>query len=139
VGPITGGPPLPDELEDFSRYLLPGMSELSLDELRSGSAFHAYHRTRSLRLDCVPIHRDGPPNRLQQDMIESWCRAEPSPTQKAMIDKLLAHLTYMINEYGPVGNNPNRQRFQVDVFGSLAWGGGAGDSSDLDLVVIVSH
>jgi hypothetical protein len=53
---------------------------------------------------------------------------------------LLEKLTYNINRH--LGGGPSmvkgERRFEVDVFGSVSWGGETGQSGDLDLIILVS-
>ncbi|BEI90831.1 uncharacterized protein CcaverHIS019_0309010 [Cutaneotrichosporon cavernicola] len=48
---------------------------------------------------------------------------------------LLRYLTGLLNSKATV-DNPAGERYIVDVFGSVAWGGGTGKSGDVDLVII---
>lgn len=79
-------------------------------------------------------------NELQRSIMRSWSdtRADPA-TQKAIID-LLEWLSATINlALCPYRDQRRKKRrFEVDVFGSVAWGGETGSSGDLDLVVLVS-
>lgn len=79
-------------------------------------------------------------NELQRSVIRDWANSRASPeTQKAIID-LLEWLSHTINlALCPYKDQKKAtRRFEVDVFGSVAWGGETGSSGDLDLVVLVS-
>jgi hypothetical protein len=88
----------------------------------------------------VPREQLHSQNDLQRSVMRSWSdtRAD-SATQKAIID-LLEWLSSTINlALCPYRDQrKGRRRFEVDVFGSVAWGGETGSSGDLDLVVLVS-
>ncbi|KLT42034.1 hypothetical protein CC85DRAFT_319265 [Cutaneotrichosporon oleaginosum] len=71
------------------------------------------------------------------EIMASWQRAEPSERQKEHLAELLLVLTDLLNKLSPL-DNPDGNRYIVDVFGSAAWGGGTGKSGDVDLVIIVS-
>jgi hypothetical protein len=76
---------------------------------------------------------------LQRSTMRSWANTRASPeTQKAIID-LLEWLSATINlALCPYRDQKRKtRRFEVDVFGSVAWGGETGSSGDLDLVVLV--
>jgi hypothetical protein len=76
---------------------------------------------------------------LQRSAMRSWANTRASPeTQKAIID-LLEWLSATINlALCPYRDQKRKtRRFEVDVFGSVAWGGETGSSGDLDLVVLV--
>jgi hypothetical protein len=80
------------------------------------------------------------PNQLQRSIMRSWHKTQADPeTQKAIID-LLEWLSATINlALCPYRDQRRKKsRFEVDVFGSVAWGGETGSSGDLDLVVLVS-
>ena len=71
--------------------------------------------------------------------MRNWNNTRASPeTQKAIID-LLEWLSATINLTLCPYKDKKKQtrRFEVDVFGSVAWGGETGSSGDLDLVVLV--
>lgn len=73
--------------------------------------------------------------------MRDWANSRASPeTQKAIID-LLEWLSHTINlALCPYKDQKKAtRRFEVDVFGSVAWGGETGSSGDLDLVVLVSY
>lgn len=73
--------------------------------------------------------------------MRDWANSRASPeTQKAIID-LLEWLSHTINlALCPYKDQKKAtRRFEVDVFGSVAWGGETGSSGDLDLVVLVSR
>jgi len=77
---------------------------------------------------------------LQRSVMRNWNNTRASPeTQKAIID-LLEWLSATINLTLCPYKDKKKQtrRFEVDVFGSVAWGGETGSSGDLDLVVLVS-
>jgi hypothetical protein len=76
---------------------------------------------------------------LQRSVMRSWVNTRASQeTQKAIID-LLEWLSHTINlALCPYSDKRRKERrFEVDVFGSVAWGGETGSSGDLDLVVLV--
>lgn len=74
---------------------------------------------------------------LQRSMIANWTDScATSSYQQAVLD-LLDRLTNVINHVFDKGNRRGVRRFEVDVFGSVSWGGETGTSGDLDMVVIV--
>lgn len=77
---------------------------------------------------------------LQRSMLEAWMLTEPLPSQRRKVTQLLDSLTRMINaRWGGRGQTyKGKQRFEVDVFGSVSWGGETGSSGDLDMVILVS-
>lgn len=83
-----------------------------------------------------PLH----PDLLQRTVVQAWCSTEPSPDKKASVRLLLEKLTLKINQ--KLGGGPSmvkgERRFEVDVFGSVSWGGETGQSGDLDLIILVS-
>lgn len=59
-----------------------------------------------------------------------------------MIPNLCGYLTQVVNQHmgGYVGTRHGQPpRFQVDVFGSMSWGGQTGQTGDIDMVVRVSQ
>lgn len=59
-----------------------------------------------------------------------------------MIPDLCSYLTQVVNQHmgGYVGMRHGQPpRFQVDVFGSMSWGGQTGQTGDIDMVVRVSR
>jgi hypothetical protein len=77
---------------------------------------------------------------LQRSIMRSWTSTRASPETQQAIIELLGFLSTTINDhlcYQPQRGHRVR-RFEVDVFGSVAWGGETGVSGDLDLVVLVS-
>lgn len=77
---------------------------------------------------------------LQNTILRSWIEARPDAAKQTAIRLLLEKLTYNINKY--LGGGPSltkgERRFEVDVFGSVSWGGETGKGYDLDLVILVS-
>jgi len=89
--------------------------------------------------DTVPRELLHSSDELQRSTMRSWANTRASPeTQKAIID-LLEWLSATINlALCPYRDQKRKtRRFEVDVFGSVAWGGETGSSGDLDLVVLV--
>lgn len=91
----------------------------------------------------VPQHLRDPDGEdpLQQSLMLAWQKAEPSAKQKRNVAALLEKLSVVINERLGWPNSSSvkgQRRFEVDVFGSVSWGGETGESGDLDLVVLVS-
>jgi len=79
---------------------------------------------------------------LQWSLMKAWKGTEPKAQQKEYITHLLELLSDMINErLSTPGGSPEKgkRRFEVDVFGSVSWGGQTGASGDLDLIVLVGH
>lgn len=75
------------------------------------------------------------PDTLQSSLISSWMAAEPTEHRKLAIAQLTQRLTMLINrQFGP-GTYDIGDRFIVDVFGSVSWGGETGRGGDLDLVI----
>ena len=76
---------------------------------------------------------------LQKSLIRSWTASEPSDRFHPSVATLLDQLTRMVNDrmgwYGD--KNRDGDRFKVEVFGSVSWGGQT-KSGDIDLVVLVS-
>ena len=82
-----------------------------------------------------------PPDPLQTTILQSWAGAEPSQANKDYLANFLENLSVIINSAlgGPgVETLKGRRRFELDVFGSVSWGGTTGLSGDLDLVLLVS-
>jgi hypothetical protein len=129
------------DVDDFNLCLLPGgmLAFSSQQEIIDESAFHSYHRhlQTERRWETIPAAHYGSSARLQQEIMASWANAELDPKLKGEIDRILVHLTRLVNRHCPRKENPMGDRFYVDVFGSVAWGGGTGQAGDLDLVVIV--
>lgn len=77
---------------------------------------------------------------LQRSMLHSWASTCAKPEYQQTILKLLEWMTETINMVLCRGaGHKGKARFEVDVFGSVSWGGETGSSGDLDLVIIVSH
>ena len=78
---------------------------------------------------------------LQQSVIDAWVKTEPSLQSKMRTTRFLQKLTDIVNnELSAIGGSSSssgKPRFEVDVFGSVSWGGETGSSGDLDLVVLV--
>ncbi|WVW84643.1 hypothetical protein I302_106677 [Kwoniella bestiolae CBS 10118] len=73
------------------------------------------------------------PDVFQSEIMQAWISTEPTQASKDFIMDLLSKLTSVINRrFGSKGD----QRFLVDVFGSVSWGGETGKSGDLDLVIL---
>jgi hypothetical protein len=95
--------------------------------------------------------RDGPAppltqndDALQRDMIWTWWLAKPDKREERKVDGLMQRLTNIVNRHlgGPLAAKRANDRsllprFQVDLFGSTAWGGRTG-SGDIDLIIRVS-
>jgi hypothetical protein len=100
-----------------------------------GSAYARYSSQPSPRLNIPSSALEG--NNLQRGIMTSWKKAEPTDDQKTALRDLLTSLTGLLNRVAST-DNPTGQRYLVDVFGSVAWGGSTGTSGDVDLVIIVS-
>ena len=106
------------------------------------SPYALYSSRLSPRLN-IPYFLLNPiaPDSLQTTVLESWADAEPSQANKDYLAQFLEDLSVIINStlggYG-VETSKGRRRFELDVFGSVSWGGLTGRSGDLDLVLIVS-
>lgn len=101
------------------------------------SAYLRYAASKSPR-ENVPFRVSRNSDPLHQSVLKSWQTAEPTAERKREVAKLLETLTHTINYSTSLQENPHRERYQVDAFGSMAWGGNTGRSGDLDLVIIVS-
>ncbi|TYJ58512.1 hypothetical protein B9479_000720 [Cryptococcus floricola] len=101
------------------------------------SAFRQLLFTPSGRLTCPDsVAHPEEPDSLQTSMIESWRAAEPSQDSRLKLLRLIKDLTHIINaEYGGYAGKEG-QRFYVDVFGSVSWGGDTGHSGDVDLIIL---
>ena len=76
-------------------------------------------------------------SKLAKDILLSWGKTEPDPGSEAETRDLMSRVEDVLRRmYG--GRVGGRLRFEVDVFGSVSWGGETGSGGDLDLVVIVS-
>ena len=79
------------------------------------------------------------PSPLQKSLIRSWTASEPSDRFHPSVATLLDQLTQVVNDrmgwYGD--KNRDGDRFKVEVFGSVSWGGQT-KSGDIDLVILVS-
>ncbi|WVQ73196.1 hypothetical protein IAR50_002761 [Cryptococcus sp. DSM 104548] len=104
------------------------------------SAFRRLLSAPSDRLTCPDsVTHPEVPDALQTSMIESWKAAEPSQDSKLKLLRLLKDLTHIINaKYGGYDGKEG-QRFYVDVFGSVSWGGDTGHSGDVDLIILDRH
>lgn len=100
------------------------------------SAYQRYTTAASPR-EAIPWHHRNRSDLLHQSVLKSWQAAEPSSARKQEIAQLLDTLTHTINFSTPTHENPTRDRYKVDAFGSMAWGGDTGRSGDLDLIVTV--
>lgn len=71
----------------------------------------------------------------------AWQITEPTKQKKKGISDLLERLSVTLNQkagWHGASTAKGKRRFEVDVFGSVAWGGETGESGDLDLIVLVS-
>lgn len=102
-----------------------------------GSAYTRYTSQPSPRLNIPASDQGGDYYLLQQGIMRSWEKAEPTEAQKKSIRQLRDTLTDLLNQRTLL-DNPTGKRYIVDVFGSVAWGGSTGSSGDVDLVIIVS-
>ncbi|ORX40051.1 hypothetical protein BD324DRAFT_679114 [Kockovaella imperatae] len=74
---------------------------------------------------------------LESSVLRAWKATEPSPDTRKHIRSLLDSLTRRINLRLDFKSQPRSEpRFEVDVFGSVSWGGETGQSGDLDLVIL---
>ncbi|ORY28462.1 hypothetical protein BCR39DRAFT_202078 [Naematelia encephala] len=72
-------------------------------------------------------------------MLHAWASAEPTDAERQHTVNLLEQLSVALNARlgGPRPSlEKGYRRFEVDIFGSVSWGGETGQSGDLDLVVI---
>ncbi|WOO77430.1 Poly(A) RNA polymerase GLD2 [Vanrija pseudolonga] len=98
--------------------------------------FERYRALPSPRLSTpAAVVRSEQTDKLQQAIMASWRGSEPGPERTAAIVALLARLTALVNRHSYV-DNPRGNRYRVDVFGSVSWGGETKKSSDLDLVIV---
>ena len=82
----------------------------------------------------VPIHVRSSGDMMQSGIIHSWMAVEPPESQKLSIARLTDQLTFLINRFFS-GKLNGRDRFTVDVFGSVSWDGDTGKGGDLDMVI----
>ena len=78
---------------------------------------------------------------LQHTLMKAWQDTEPTKARRSYISGLLEELSVLVNQkLAWAGSSPikGKRRFEVDVFGSVSWGGETGASGDLDLVILVS-
>lgn len=98
--------------------------------------FERYRNAPSPRLSTpADVLRSEQSDRLQQGIMASWRGSEPAPERTAAIVALLARLTALVN-HEAYKENQRGNRYRVDVFGSVSWGGETKKSSDLDLVIV---
>jgi len=71
---------------------------------------------------------------LQDDMIRSWIASGPNQSTRTYTQRFLEALSQVLNQR--FGSTLEDRRYQVDVFGSVSWGGETGESGDLDLVIL---
>lgn len=80
--------------------------------------------------------RSNPDDSLQSGIMNAWMAAEPPEVQKLAIAALTDRLTRLINRhFGGTSNGSGKERFKVDVFGSVSWDGNTGNGGDLDMVI----
>ncbi|GMK53949.1 hypothetical protein CspeluHIS016_0105350 [Cutaneotrichosporon spelunceum] len=101
-----------------------------------GSAYARYSSLLSPRLNIPPGALEG--SHLQWEIMTLWKKAESTELEKRRLNDLLQGLTAVLNRKATM-DNPTGRRYIVDVFGSAAWGGRTGESSDVDLVIIDTH
>lgn len=75
---------------------------------------------------------------LQRSMMLSWKQSCADKSYQQAVLSLLDWLSNTINMLFDQNYRGGPGRFEVDVFGSVSWGGETGTSGDLDMVVIVS-
>lgn len=83
----------------------------------------------------MPRHLCFTDDGLQQSIMRSWIAAEPTDDQKRYVKQLAARLTRMVDQEWGRGGGARDERFSVDVFGSVSWGGETGRGGDIDLVI----
>lgn len=115
------------------------MAELSKEAYVDKAAYELYLRQPSPRMR-IPLSFVNY-TRLEESLLRSWAKAEPSPTQLQLIKDLLATLTMGLERWelksGLTNGRTCERVLRVDPFGSVAWGGSTGSKGDLDLVIIV--
>lgn len=115
------------------------MAELSKEAYVDKAAYELYLRQPSPRMR-IPLSFVNY-TRLEESLLRSWAKAEPSPTQLQLIKDLLATLTMGLERWelksGLTNGRACERVLRVDPFGSVAWGGSTGSKGDLDLVIIV--
>ena len=116
-----------------------------------GRPFSLAGKSAYRRLLSLPSPRTSIPSSLLQSphadplnssTLKAWLKTEPSQQSKDRVQHLLDTLNRTINSrynhnFGRPKNAP--PRFEMDVFGSVSWGGETGQSGDLDLVILVSR
>lgn len=114
------------------------MTELSKEAYADKAAYELYLRAPSPRTR-IPLSNNYTP--LEESLLRSWARAEPSLEQRKLIKDLLATLTMGLERWelksGAASGRACERVLRVDPFGSVAWGGSTGSKGDLDLVIIV--
>ncbi|WVR06353.1 hypothetical protein IAU60_003384 [Kwoniella sp. DSM 27419] len=101
------------------------------------SPYRLLFETPSPRLN-VPSHllQLQPADQLQTDAMKSWMATEPTADSKRYKRRLLKNLTNIVNARFGSTLPDGQPRFEVDIFGSVSWGGETGKSGDLDLVIL---
>jgi len=134
---ITSLPSLPGGYQDDP----PPLVDLYIDDTinlkktdKFISPYTILNSTPSPRLNIPnPLSYPDPPDHLQQTIMASWKAAEPSIKTKEFVKKFLKSLSSIINARLA---GRSEKRFEVDIFGSVSWGGETGQGGDLDLVII---
>lgn len=129
-------PPLNFEQRSTHALLPGGMPPFTPQMLDEGSAFREFYSKPQRRRGSIPKSHVDRGGRLQQTILDSWYLAEPTQAQIQEIRRLLVRLNSLFNNRSGT-DNESGDRYRVDVFGSMAWGGSTGRGADLDLVIIV--
>jgi len=105
------------------------------------SPYELYSALPSPRLS-IPPHLLNPekPDALQSSIMESWASTEPTQESKDYLAAFLERLSVVINlSLGDPrsGTKKGLRRFEVDLFGSMSWGGTTGAGGDIDMILLV--
>lgn len=105
------------------------------------SPYHQLISRKSPRHGIPQTIRDpGAEDPLQHTLIKAWQATEPSKAKRSYVLSLLEELSVLVNQklaWAGSSSVKGKRRFEVDVFGSVSWGGETGASGDLDLVILV--
>ena len=106
------------------------------------SPYHQLISRKSPRQNIPPALRDmGMKDPLQHTVMKAWQATEPPKGRRSYVLALLEELSVLVNQklaWAGSSSAKGKRRFEVDVFGSVSWGGETGAGGDLDLVVLVS-
>ena len=141
ISPILQYEPYHDDPMDTKPHTFGLKAQAEGTKVVSPYALYSSMPSPRLRIRPHLLHAT-PPDGLQHSIMMSWAATEPTTETKEYLPKFLEKLSVTINsrlDDPRTATLKGIRRFEVDLFGSVSWGGTTGQGSDVDLVLLVSH